>query len=397
MRERLANVRAQLGWAVEEYRLAHLARLLLFLVCIWFAAAVCIWQSERRVAHVPGQAAPRFHTLSDCLWCSTVYLVSGLEDFEPQTPLAKTAAVVVMVVGVGVLGLVGASLVATCVERTRRAAFVRRKPGCVLREHTVICGWNSKGDAIIRELHADQWQTRMPVVIVAPDALDIEIQDRSAYRGVWAVAGDPVSDDALHDANVATARSAVILTAEADTPAAQAAAEAKTVLVSLALEALQPQLHACVEITSGRTAERLARGAHRELIDVRNVAGKLIAHAGQRHFLTGFFEHLLTVSAHTNEVYVVDVPAPLVGLTFREAQKRLLQHERSDVVLAGVETHDPAAAGADDTGGRLMVNPTGFPTGATGSTSSSGRDRRLRADDRLVVIARTKPELAQFV
>lgn len=97
MKERFANIRAQLRWVAEEYKLGHLAALLSFLAVIWFLAAVCIWTAERSPNRQPPlQPGDRFTSLTDCLWCSTVYLVSGLEEFEPATTSAKVAAVGVM-------------------------------------------------------------------------------------------------------------------------------------------------------------------------------------------------------------------------------------------------------------------------------------------------------------
>ena len=408
MRERLANLRAQLRWLAEEYKLGHLLGLLLFLVCIWFAAAVCIWLAERSPGRVPAlRQGDHFYTLSDCFWCSTVYLVSGLEEFEPSTTPAKAAAVVVMVIGVGVLGLIGARLLATLVERTRLASQVRRKPGCTLRGHVVICDWSDKGDAIVREIHASQFARRRGVVIVAPNAQDVQITERRAYRGVWAVSGDPLRDEVLRQADVGTAHSAVILIQQDTAQERPDAADARAILISLALHAVCPGLHVCVETLTARGGMHLAALPGRELINVRDVAAKLIAHAAQKHGLSEFFLHLLTVSSNTNETYVVPVPAGLVGRSFSDAQQALGERRSQNLELVGVRvpgTSETAPA-------QMVINPRREPARSPASDPETSerplastqveqtrrevwRDAPLQAGDELVVIARREPDLA---
>ena len=396
MREAVDNLRAQIRWVIEEYKLLHLCGLLVFLLCIWFLSAVCIWGFERAAA----QTAPALRTddhflnLTDCLWCTTVYLVSGLEEFEPNTAPAKAAAVVVMVVGVAVLGLVGARLLATFVERARLASFVRRKPGCTFRGHVVICGWSDKGDAIVGQLHARQFAHQRPIIIVAPAAASIRISDRRAYRRVWAVTGDPVSSAALTEANVDAAHGVIVLANPMGNGMHAAVADARSILVSLAIDAVNPRLHACVETLDRSSAQRFRQMGPRELVDVRNVAGKLIAHSAQKHGLSEFFFRLLTVSADTNEVYMTQAPAGLHGSCFRDAQKRLVGGG-IPVTLVGLMKHrvpTDAASRVFPGGGELYINPRRGDASAS-STNPTAPALTIDSGDRLVLLAHEEPDL----
>ncbi|NOY80034.1 MAG: hypothetical protein GXP31_03415 [Kiritimatiellaeota bacterium] len=390
MAKRLANLRAQIQWVFEEYRLGRLLGLLLFLVAIWLSAAVVIWVSERSPSRVPPLGpGDKFYAFRDCLWCSTVYLVSGLEDFNPVTLPSKIAAVVVMVVGVGVLGLTGAQLLATFVERRRLRNILRRKPSCTFSGHIVVCGWSERAPAVLEELRTQPAGLRRQVVVVAPQALAIEIADRRVRRGVWAVPGDPVRDEVLRRADAGTAHSVVVL------PPASAAgpevdrrgADARSILVSLAVAAVNPGVEVCVELADRRSARRFRPGPGLELLNVRDVAGKLIAHAAQKHQLGDLFHRLLSAAPAAGTVWIVPVPDRLVGLTFRQVRKDMIDNDREAHVLLGLRR---AASPPDPP--RLVINP-GTEDPRIGTGESLDADVALVPGDQLVVLARQQPDL----
>ncbi len=417
MQRRFREFRARLAWAVEVYRLRRVGVYFAGLVALWLLAAVVLWSAEGPRA-APGE---RFADFWSCLWSGTVYLVSGIE-FEPETFIGKVAAVMVMLSGLGMLGLLGTSILAAVVESVGLAARVRRKPRqSRLEGHVVVCGWSGKGDALVREIHSEQFapERRRAIVIVDPRAHEIEATDREAYRGVWAVVGDPVQREVLEEADVAAAHSVVVLAAD-DAPTDERSADARTILISLALQAACPGAHTCVEVRQRGSIVHFERTAVNELVCVRDVAARLIAHAAHKHHLTDFLLQLLTVSRHTNEVYALDVPASLVGATFVEVQRAFLRSGLCDVIPVGVER--PVATPRDGAGARdrlggthavslLTVNPRRSPVGGAAEggrvrtrffsrqridDARLTREQPLARGDKLLVIARAEPDLAQL-
>ncbi len=391
MGKRLTSLRAQLQWVFEEYRLGRLFGLLLFLVGIWLAAAVVIWVSERSSSRLPLlEPGDKFYAFSDCLWCSTVYLVSGLEDFDPVTLPSKVAAVMVMVVGVGVLGLTGAQLLATFVERRQLRLVVRRKPSCTFSDHIVLCGWNERAPAILEELRTQPAGKRRQVVVVTPEALTIEIADRHVRRGVWGVPDDPVRDEALRRADVATAHTVVLLPAPSDPAADRRGVDARSILVSLAVAAVSPKVEVCVELADRRSAARFRPAPGLELLNVRDVAGKLIAHAAQKHHLGAMFHHLLSAAPEAGTLWIVPAPDWCIGMTFRQVRSELIHNDREACALLGLRRPAPPQAARQERTpapghARLVLNPgTGAPLGA---------DAVLVPGDQLVVLARRRPVL----
>jgi len=428
VKRRIREFCARLEWVVEVYRLKRVAAYFSGLVALWLLAALVLWFFER--PHTgPGE---RFHDFWSSLWSGTVFLVSGIE-FEPKTAVGKLAAVLVMLSGFGMLGLLGTSILAAVVESVGLAARVRRKPTLSsLEDHVVICGWSSKGDAIVREVHSEQFDPRQrrAVVIVHPRAHEIHVTDRPAYRGVWAVSADPVEREALEAADVSRAHSVIVLADDTDGAGAHAApepyrgsqsparaADAQTILVALALEAVAPGIHTCAEVLDRGSVVHFERTAVRELVCIRDVASRLIAHAAHKHHLTEFFLHLLTVSSDTNEIYVLDVPASLVGATFADVQRAFQRSTLCGVIPIGVQRRAPKTRAGQpvlDRFGRpvemtvLTVNPRrSFPgAGQDGGMRTRffsrrrvdearvSREHELEEGDKIVVIARTRPDLA---
>ena len=418
VRERLRELVARMEWAIEVYRLRRMAAYFLGLVGLWVAASLTLWMSERWGG---AAEASQFYRFSDCLWSSTVYLLSGLEDFEPATTVGKIAAVTVMVAGVGMLGLLGTTLLTAVVESSRLASRVKRKPtGFRLRGHVVLCGWSPKGDAIVRELHAELFDggARRPIAIVAPRADQIRMTDRRAYRGVWAVAGDPIRREVLAQADVAHAHSVVVLASHEEDEGARGD-DARTILIALAIQSLSAAVHVCTEVLDLANVAHFERTSVRELVSVRDVAARLLAHAADKHHLTDFFGQLLTVSRDTNEVYALDVPDALVGRSFAQVQRLFLDSPRCCVTPVGVRRPTVKMRDGEpirDRFGRpipvslLTLNPRrrrgDQETESTVRTAFFGhghvddprltRDEPLRAGDKLVVIAMAEPDLSKL-
>ena len=158
--------------------------------------------------------------------------------------------------------------------------------------------------------------------------------------------GDPIQREVLEEADVASAHSVIIL-GSADEGAGAKGADARTILIALALQSVRGDVHTCAEMLDKASAVHFARTSVTELVCIRDVAARLIAHAAQKHFLTDFFGQLLTVSRLTNEVYALDVPDALVGASFAEVQRIFRDSPLCDVLPIGVQRETPRTRGGE--------------------------------------------------
>ncbi|NOZ21865.1 MAG: hypothetical protein GXP25_12355 [Planctomycetes bacterium] len=248
-----------------------------------------------------------------------------------------------------------------------------------LENHVVICGWNDAAMEIVRQIRGEAVRDRWEIVVVADD---IPKKERDLLKG-WDtrhIQSDPADKDALREAGICSAARAIIL---ADRSAGTAA-DAKSILIALAIEALNEKVHTAVEIIESPNRSHFERTRIDEIVCVGEIAEKLLAQAALTHGLTEFYTHLLTTTSDTNEIYVVDICDALVGKTFAETEEALADHDFIPIGIRsnGVTTINP----------RLAANARE----EYNYSDAGARDRdtyKLKKDDQLLVIAYSKPEI----
>lgn len=264
-------------------------------------------------------------------------------------------------------------------------------------DHTVILGWSDRVPPIVTELAiANESRKRPAVVIVAEqaktdmeDVLKAEVRDT---RGTTLVcrSGEPWSLDNLAMANVAEARSIVIVGAD----------DVSAIKTVLAVRAQQQTAeagsayrgHIVVEVTSDETAKSLRSLLGEKLVTVcsNDVVAELTAQACRQRGLSEVFRELLDFDG--DEFYMESFPS-LVGRTYAECQ---LAFERcaivgildGDAVVILNPPPDRVLGSSDKLIGiaeddSLFV-PT--PSGVVGSVQAT-EERRVGGERRRIVIA----------
>jgi len=281
----------------------------------------------------------------------------------------------------------------------------RRMSGSALCNHFVICNWNDLGDDIVRQLHAAVTGDMRPIVIVTetPEAVP---QTESTvvpdpYRNVFVIPGDPTSDRILARANIAAADTAIVLSDPSQGPHA----DTKSVLIALAIEAIEPQVHTIVELLSSKNRIQFQHTSVDEVICVDELTEKLLAQAAITHGLSEFYTRLLTATDDTNEVYAIDVPEAFHGKTYRELEAALISYTEEDVILVGVQTIESGTTDGQVLHGRrgatfrdrlLTINPHQQAEGPDVELCVT-RDHVLTPDDRVFVIGYRPPTLTGLV
>ena len=284
-------------------------------------------------------------------------LVQGEPPFEPQTALGQFLFFVVVVTGVGIIAVVTAGIASKIIQ------WVMRKDAGMgeakYRNHIVICGWSPKGQEILRELHSDEVVDKRPIVIVA----DLE-QNPTDDDLVTFIRGSTSDHHTLERANLPGADTAIILADESHAGLGPDERDAMTLLTTLAVETLNPQVHTCVEVIRSENVHHFQRAKADEVVVSAELTGNLLATAAVTHGISHVVADL-TGHAEGNEFYSVDAPSSLAGGSFATAMERLKRE--GDAILIGV-----ARNGHD-----YDLNPPA--------------DRTIEAGDRLLVIAESDP------
>ena len=246
-----------------------------------------------------------------------------------------------------------------------------------LENHVVICGWHDGALEIVRQIREDIVRDRWEIVVVAENVSE---KHRALLNehGIRHIQSDPADKAALREAGICSAARGIIL---ADRSAGKAA-DAQSILIALAIESLNAEVHTAVEIIESPNRSHFERTRIDEIVCVSEIGEKLLAQAALTHGLTEFYTRLLTTTSDTNEIYVVDLCDDLVGKTFVEAEEALAD---GDFIPIGIRSD-----------GVTTINPRLAATATEEYNTAGMRDRdtyKLRKVDQLVVIAYSKPEV----
>lgn len=229
--------------------------------------------------------------------------------------------------------------------------------------HVVICGWNSQGPEIIRELLGKEVEEDRPIAILAQLTTDPFPDDER----VTFIRGNPTNSDDLRRVGIDRAECAIVMADATSTSTAPDDMDARTLLTVLAIESLNPHCYTCVEVVRSENRPHFDRAKADEMVVSAEMTGALLASSAKTHGLSRVVTDLLT-HPEGMEFYRVDVPPSLVGATVAQAMEQL--KTRFDTMFVGVFPHDDTP----------VVNPPA--------------DRVIAANDALLVIATHRPELS---
>ncbi len=294
--------------------------------------------------------------LWDALWWAVVTATTvGYGDISPATPAGRVIGVAVMLVGIGFVGLLTATIAGIVIENRLRK---NRGLGAVkVSNHYLICGWNYKGPDLVAEIRADAKSRTAPIVVLAElnEKPPVDDPDFHFVRG-------EVHEETLKRANAAEARAAVVLADEKLEPQAR---DAMSILSTLTIKTLYPSLYTCVELVDPKNIDHCRRAHADEIIVGGELCTNLLAQAVLDPGVTQVVTELVS-NRYGQALYKVAPPSDLVGRPFLE-------------ILGALKKNYGALCVAVERRGRGMLETNPDP------------DRVLREDDRLLVIARERP------
>jgi hypothetical protein len=214
--------------------------------------------------------------------------------------------------------------------------------GPVFRDHIVICGWNSRGEKIVRALRAANTRT---IVIIHPEIPPI-IAAVGKLEHVFIIAGDPKHRTVLCSADVATSRSVIVLADEE----IQQATDARSLQIALAVERIQASIYTIVELRDLRNKTHFFWTKVDEVVSDEDISVKSFAQ-GIRHIvrdnaakkLVPMYRQLVDPHQHRAQLFRVDMDWPAVsGRCFADVLRISLTLGVLPVAVAGYRYHEIA-------------------------------------------------------
>jgi voltage-gated potassium channel len=290
--------------------------------------------------------------MSNALWWTIVTLTTVCYgDITPVTIGGRIIGAITMIGGIGLLGILTASIASVMVSAKLEGLRGMRTVNCT--NHFGICGWSYKVRDIIEELRADAAE-QSPIVLIAdlPDK-PIELAEFFFVRG-------EVTQNTIEQANLGQAQVVIVL---GDENLDAFSRDARTILTTLTIKSAFPNLYTCVEIVEAKNATHGKLAGADELIISGALTTNLLVRAALDHGVTEVVTELLT--AHGHELYLTPVPPGVVGWVYIEALQLIkTQH---DALIVAVQNQQ----------GELITNPAA--------------DYPLNKQDQLYLIAEHRP------
>ena len=195
-----------------------------------------------------------------------------------------------MIVGVGVLGTLAATIATAFIDLRERGRKGLRSYR--MDDHLLILGWNQKALAAIDDFRFDPRHEATQVVVVA-DLPETPIDD----PGVRFVRGQPGKLDAL---DRASARGATVAIAFASDPT-DPRSDHETAMIVLALREVNPEIRISAELVHPDHKEFLLRAGCDSVIDSHALASTLLVRSAQDLGVAEVVEELLT-NKHGSEI-----------------------------------------------------------------------------------------------
>jgi voltage-gated potassium channel len=254
-------------------RLAFAVALIVFVALISYAG---------RDGYIDPDEGDGEMSLLDAFYYSTVSITTtGYGDIRPISDEARFVTTVLVTPArvLFLILLVGTTL-EILAERSRHAIRVARWRR-QLRDHTIVCGYGTKGRSAVQTLLGKGHRSKRILVIEkSPQA-----QERATAEGLAVVAGDAALQATLDDADVGEA-SAIVIAVDRDDAA---------VLIALTARELNANATIVVAVREEENVHLLHQSGADAVITSSGAAGRLLGLSTETPKITEVLEDMLTV------------------------------------------------------------------------------------------------------
>jgi len=251
-------------------------------------------------------AAGNAVNLVDCFYYATVSITTtGYGDIIPVTDKARLITTF-LITPARILFLI--ILVSTTLEvlaERTRTAYRERIWRKRLKDHTIVCGFGTKGRAAIRTLQA-RGVPDASIVVVDLHQAPIDAAGRA---GLAVVQGDAALAEVLEAAGVRTAKSIVIAPSRDDA----------AVLMTLTARELNPEAAIVASVREEENAHLLRQSGATSVIVSSAAAGRLLGNATHSPHVIEVLEDLIGVGQGL-DIVEREVPAEMVGRPLHEVE-----------------------------------------------------------------------------
>jgi voltage-gated potassium channel len=250
-------------------------------------------------------------------------------------------------------------------------------------DHFIICGWNFQAPRIIRELINARSTKHFDILVLPGDNIPEGLKEFGS--NVFVITGSPADDKTLVAAEIESAKSVIVLS---DPDLLADNADAWALMVTLAVETLNPSVYTCVQVMNSENAIHLYRANVDEIVPFDIIGANLSVASAINPGITKVVNELVHFDSGS-EFYRVSAPLPakLVGISFREAATWFRDR---DMILIAVESTKLIDSYRTDMPGSRIAQPRGP---AARGVNVNPKNHIILEDDALFVISDEKPDI----
>lgn len=260
-------------------------------------------------------------SLFDSLWWAIVTLTTvGYGDITPKTIPGRFIAFIDMLVGIGVLTLLTATVASILVERKMTQDLGMHSYN--FEGHIILCEWNYRTEIILKELRLDPALEDAPIILIA----DIDrkpIKDKHLFF----VKGE-VCDETLHQANLEKAKTVIIL---GDDNLDYKQRDVRVILSTLTVESINREAYTIVELINEKNIETCKRACADEIIVSSKLSSNLISSAAINHGISRVISDIITYE-YGSQLFKIAVPESEVGHSFIDVFMKMKKDSQSTVI-----------------------------------------------------------------
>ena len=291
----------------KKFKHRLLISLSLFLGLL-FGCAFLVWWQEKNFTG----------SYIDSLW-SVLFTLIGQGEFaaSPKTFGGRIIVFLLSIFGVALFGVVFAEVMQRLINSQLKKMLGEMMGinNCKFEGHVLICGWNGRGQYLIKELLASNRQIAL-IAKERPSDLSSEI---------FYVQGNPSDREALIKGGVLKAQGAIILGDSDD--------DSHTILTGLAVEAIAPSVYTVMELHNPEN-EKYARYAHvDDILYSDSLIADITAMCTRNEGLSVFIRDVLSADDEGHSFSSFDVPKEYEGRTVKELFDHFREQQNLPIAL----------------------------------------------------------------
>jgi voltage-gated potassium channel len=273
-----------------------------------------------------------FASMWDAVWWTLVTAFTvGYGDKVPMTVGGRLVAVLVMLFGIGLLGMItgriASWLVAWKIKEGSGLADQKK-----IKRHFVICGWKNEMAAVLEDILYinPQFSEEDIVVVSAVEQAKMEnLRSNPNLQNVRFVRGDYVDENVLLRANIRKAAGALVL-ADRSSQASDQEVDARTVMTVLTIKTLSRDIYTCAELIDSKFKRYLENVHCDEIILSREHNRILLANATAASGIAHIVQDLLNVGG--GRLITKNFPDRFVGDSFAKLSSYFMDGERGILI-----------------------------------------------------------------